>query len=282
MGMPFDVSKCLVYNEVKIDIVPQNGISVVQMNGISADRCTTCSGMMHITTVDEKGYRRVQPCPGAMRMHCIDLYNQAKVPARYAGATFESFNAYTPQLDAIVGELKSSMARFRPGMKGRAFVGPPGTGKTHLMSAIIRKLTLEQGIPCRYVEFSHMISEIRSLYNENQSDTRFLGHLSTVPVLFIDELGKGKCNEFELRIIDELTSKRYNDPSLSTFFASNYRPASMLGNTYNPGMIQDKSYQTMDSLESRVGDRVASRIFEICDFVPLVGRDYRQQFQNRR
>ena len=66
--------------------------------------------------------------------------------------------------------------------------------------------------------------------------------LFTIPVLFLDELGKGRGtpNDFELRTIDEIVNRRYDNPDLTTFFASNYCDRATSGyqvyckNGYNP------------------------------------------------
>src|SRR5690606_10783657 len=125
--------------------------------------------------------------------------------------------------------------------------------------------TLDKAIGCGFVEFTHLLGELRRLYSEGRSETEILAPLAAIPVLAIDELGKGRSNDFELRIIDELVSRRYNDTAVSTFFTSNYAPGGQRPDT------------TVESLADRIGERVESRLYEMCEFIPLTGNDYRQK-----
>ena len=69
--------------------------------------------------------------------------------------------------------------------------GDVGRGKTHLMVAMIRELIFRHGIPCRFIEFSRLLSMLKEGYSSGRSDAPLLSDLSEIPVLAIDELGKG-------------------------------------------------------------------------------------------
>ncbi len=85
-------------------------------------------------------------------------------------------------------------------------------------------------------------------------------------MLVIDELGKGRSNEWELNILDQLISKRYN-ASRMTLITTNYVTREIAKATGNSDEI----------LEVRVGERIASRLFEMCELIHLEGRDYRKE-----
>ena len=111
---------------------------------------------------------------------------------------------------------------FLPGDRGFLLHGPPGGGKTHLMTAFLHRITLEKGIHARFVEFSHLLSSLRQQFDQGKGDTAILQPLVEVEVLSIDELGKGVNNEWQLSVLDELISKRYN-LGRTTLFTSNYQ-----------------------------------------------------------
>ena len=85
-------------------------------------------------------------------------------------------------------------------------------------------------------------------------------------VLVIDELGKGRSNEWELNILDQLISKRYN-ASKKTVITTNY-----VSSDIARGIGEEK-----EILEERVGERIASRLYEMCEFMHLEGKDYRKE-----
>jgi len=98
-----------------------------------------------------------------------------------------------------------------------------------------------------------------------------LSPLVDVDVLAIDELGKGRNTEFEGTVVDEVVSRRYN-ANTTLLGTTNYEPGPSTGygsaNLSRPG-------STAPRLVDRLGDRVYSRIEEMCDFVGVQGDDYR-------
>ena len=85
------------------------------------------------------------------------------------------------------------------------------------------------------------------------------------------ELGKGRLSDWELTIIDEVVSRRYNAMGC-TLATTNYGPGSPTGAAPPNLSTTQNSGQT---LGDRVGDRVYSRLLQLVDFVEDAGRDYR-------
>lgn len=257
---------CLLMSAA-VEVVPEASLAVARHAAVELRACKHCDGLGYISAVDERGYRTVRPCAGIIREARIERFNHARIPARYHAASLESFTLRAPGHAPVLSALTHYTEGFAPGQKGRCFSGGVGIGKTHLLVGVLRYLTLEKGIPCRYVEFTHLLAELRRSYSENRSESEILGPLAEVPVLAIDELGKGRCNEFELRIVDELISRRYNDSSLTTLFATNYYPSAVLRSRSEGGQVE--------SLADRIGERSESRIYELCEFIFLDGSDQR-------
>jgi DNA replication protein DnaC len=87
-------------------------------------------------------------------------------------------------------------------------------------------------------------------------------------------LGRGRGSPFEMETLDELIARRYN-AGRTTLFATNYsleperkaRPQSRSG--YRS--TQEEAGQPRDTelLRDRVGERIYSRLCEMCEFVSL-------------
>jgi len=45
-------------------------------------------------------------------------------------------------------------------------MGPPGTGKTHLMTGFAYQCTISQGISCIFQSFAELLSELRQGYSD--------------------------------------------------------------------------------------------------------------------
>lgn len=255
--------------------------------------CPACEGHEYYYETNEKGYEVAKRCPvcGSLKQR-ITAFNDARLPRRHSHSTLgDDFRTHYPGPGGVQGEPIGNLprARFRiynwakgflPGEKGFLLHGTVGTGKTHLLAATLRHLTLEMGIPCRFVEFTHLLSEIKEQFDQGRGETAVLAPLIDVPVLAIDELGKGRNSEWQLSIIDEIISKRYNR-SLTTLFTTNYPVLDrglLAGGVDDPDFHRNATYST---LPERVGERVFSRLFEMAEFIEIDAPDFRKESQGR-
>lgn len=208
------------------------------------------------------------PCECHQWDERIHLFNQASIPRRYANADLESTEDVTESVRAAKIECMNLTMGFEPGDRGLGLSGHVGTGKTHLLAAVARALTLDNAIAVRFVEFTHLLSEIKQGYEQGRGESDLLAHLVDVPVLIIDELGKGLATDWQNAILDELISKRYNR-SVTTLFSTNY-PFEI------SGRVSPKSdaFERV-TLAQRIGARMASRLREMCAFRAIDAPDYR-------
>lgn len=166
--------------------------------------------------------------------------------------------------------------------RGLVLHGKVGRGKTHLMVAMLRELVIRYGVSVRFVEFSHLLADLKSGFDHGLGAARLIDPLVRVDVLAIDELGKGRNTEFEGTVLDELISRRYN--AAGTILATtNYAPdAPPTGRaTANAAAVVLES-QKQPSLVDRVGPRVFSRLQEMSDFLEVGGPDHRRLSRERR
>lgn len=273
-------SQCMLLQAGSIEVVPEGAYAVAKRpTNYAIHACVPCEGQAHIAHYDERNYRYIRPCPGALLDRRMELYNKARIPARYAHAQLSTFTPTHASHPAIMEELGAYLHAFTPGDPGKIFMGDVGTGKTHLLVATLRHLTLNKGIPCRFIEFTHLLSNLREQYSQNKGEGEILGPLAEIPVLAIDELGKGRNSDFERRILDELISRRYNDASLTTLFTTNYHNRSDSTVSFHAPQAASKG---REYLGDRIGARVESRIYEMCEFVSLAGEDFRVRLHHNK
>lgn len=224
--------------------------------------CPDCDDVGYAFRRDERGYEGVVPCQCTALDRRVRLFNQARLPARYHAATFQSFQKIDPAKGAARANAYRFASSFVPGDRGVLYYGPCGTGKTHLMVAILRHLVLMRGVAVRFIEFMHLLSDLRATFGDAGRAEDVMAPLVSVAVLAVDELGKGRGSEWELQVLDEIISKRYN-AGRTTLFTSNYYP--------HPDIEGEPS------LSERVGERIYSRLTEMCHLQHLGGEDFRRR-----
>ncbi len=116
---------------------------------------------------------------------------------------------------ALIYELAT--ARFIGQREDALFLGPPGTGKSHLAQAIGRA-AIQQGYRVLYREAHTLLEE---LAEATLAETRkaYLAELTVVPLLIIDDLGMRKLPHTAAEDLLEIIMRRYE--RASTLLTSN-------------------------------------------------------------
>ena len=145
---------------------------------------------------------------------------------------------FNKKLDrALVFELATG--RFLSKAEDALFLGPPGTGKSHLVQAIGRAVIL-QGWEVAYRE-AHVLLE--ELADATLDGTRkdYLKRMQKVPLLVLDDLGMRQLPKTAAEDLLELVMRRYE--RTSTVFTSNRAVdewGKLLGDSTATGALLDR------------------------------------------
>ncbi len=228
---------------------------------------------------DDGGYSLAVPCrvcsePEKRRKY----FDAARLPGRFHDATLVGFEPLDT-LRRVRQRIYRFAHEFQEGDRGLILYGEPGRGKTHLLVGILRYLLLHRRVRARYVEFMHLLTDLRASF-EKGSTAAVMAPLIEIPLLAVDELGKGRSSrragnagpapevsEWVGDVLDELISKRYN-AGHTTLFATNFYPG-------------DRVKPSIPTLGERVGPRIYSRLIEMCEQVHIGGDDYRLKLSKR-
>lgn len=245
--------------------------------------CPCCGGRGHAyqtreetfsAKVGPRTYEVLVPCSCRSLHRRMDLFSRTQLPGVLAKADFDSYRASNEAQDRAKKVAQAFALGYSGARASKGFVlsGPVGTGKTHLLAASLSHLTLELGVESSYVEISLLYATIRRGFQEGKSGGEIIGPLSQVEVLAIDELGKGRGSPFELETLDELIARRYN-AGKTTLFATNYSLSAKRDSVRTAagyrGTEEAQPARDSELLRDRVGERIYSRLCEMCEFVEL-------------
>jgi DNA replication protein DnaC len=238
-----------------------------------AGACELCEGRGRRLVLDvADGEQRMARCRCQVVPDRIHLFDGIGLPAIYKGASFMTFDPTRPGARPGWVAATTWVEQYRPGDHNRGLVlhGDVGRGKTHLLAAILREMAFRYGVRSRFLEFSELLTTLKTYFDAGKGAQAHLGGLVGVEVLGIDELGKGRNSDWERQVIDELISRRYSG-MFTTLATTNYEPKQGTGrrDRHNLAVVE------RETLEDRVGARVYSRLKQMCNFAPVLGEDQR-------
>ncbi len=249
--------------------------------------CPICHGQKGYEVEKENGDVFWEVCECQEFKQNLELLNRAKIPARFARTTLSSFVIMDRSQENVLLYLvkfintwkKKKQTSLQQLMKQSfLLMGPTGVGKTHLMVGFLRQLVLTHSLSARFLDFGDLLTTLKEQYKKGLTDTEIIQPLLSVDVLLIDDFAKGRNTQWELGIIDLLISTRYNKNKI-TLITTNYTNNSetTLREKYrNTSNLNFGNDYTWDTLEERVGERVYSRLLEMCQFFFITGFDFRR------
>jgi len=244
--------------------------------------CPVCQGRGYLFSESERGISTMTDCECTQLNKRLKLLGEAGIPAKFADSKLETYHPVHASQRLALRVARDFVADFGKSAQGLLFMGRPGLGKTHLAVGILKDLVLERGVECRFVDFFQLLSDIRYGYSRDLSEQAIINPYVHARVLVIDELAKGRNTEWEHTMLDQIISHRYNAADRVTLFTTNFtdQPDDKKPKKPDPDERVDpsKAYaerMTAGTLTERLGDRIYSRLTEMCRFVKLEGEDYR-------
>jgi DNA replication protein DnaC len=228
--------------------------------------------------------REVMRCQCRVRDRAERLLAAAHIPTRYEHCELGSFK-YDPEDAAqkCIGDARFLAGRFveeYPTDKtGLLFVGTVGVGKTHLSVAIIKALIREKGIHCLFCDYRELLKSIQNTYNSSVQATEMeiLRPVFDAEVLVLDELGAVRSSDWVFDTVNYILNSRYND-NKTTIITTNFPDAAERARADDDS---PRSYSAAEraarreTLGDRIGERMRSRLHEMCKKVEIEGSDYR-------
>jgi DNA replication protein DnaC len=204
------------------------------------------------------------------------LLTQANIPIRHEKSDFLNYSTGSNNVAAAAkGALQNWTLQYPLDRTGFLLIGPSGVGKTHLSVAIIRALT-KKGISCLFCDYRDLLKQIQNSYNPSVQTTELelLRPVFKAEVLVLDDLGAVKPTQWVWDSVSIVLNTRYND-SRTTIVTTNFEDGPAKANGISPTQAAVRE----ETLGDRIGERMRSRLFEMCRLVRVDGKDYREKFR---
>lgn len=256
------------------------------------DVCPRCggSGLNFVRRPD--GEQFAAECGCRIERRAALRLQQARIPARYAHCEIENFETAFRSADPSLGVALMSARRFVEDYpaatdgRGLLLTGDIGAGKTHLAVGILRQLIEQRGAIGLFCDYRDLLKQIQNSYNPQVATTELeiLRPVFDAEVLVLDELGAVKPTDWVWDTVAHILNTRYNDKR-TTIITTNYANlAPTLAQTAGGETPRGAALRAMreESLGDRIGERMRSRLQEMCITVVMQGEDFRQKVRRAR
>ena len=162
---------------------------------------------------------------------------------RFREATFDTFRATTAEQAAALNASRAFIDEMRMDHWGAPWlIGTPGTGKTHLASAMVRSFIEQWDLFALYTTPRDLVRSIRATWNRGAEEREevVIDRLVYAPLMVLDEVGVSHGTDNELAQLFDVIDKRY----------AHRRPVVLVSNL------------TATEIRTALGDRLYDRMRE--------------------
>lgn len=271
-----------------------SGWKVVERTTLGARAVAAAQGAQASVAAGESRTVWAVPCDCTQGDRSERTLVRARIPERYRHCDFENFETdidieQVPreQLETwnrSLAHAKLIVRRFAEEFTpeaehGLLLMGPCGVGKTHLAVSALKEI-VQRGHGGLFYDYRELLKEIQDSYNAVSQSTEMsvLEPVLTTELLVLDDVGSSKPSAWALETVGHVLNTRYNDKR-ATILTTNYLDADA-GASFGPSpptrVAGGRAPMIEDSLTDRVGQRIRSRLYEMCRTVEITAPDYRK------
>lgn len=236
------------------------------LRGGKTPACPLCGGTGFVVDAHE-GRSGARPCACRERQRGSLRRAAAQIPDRYSHCSLDSFqHLNNPSLQRALDVARKVVDLFPFADHGLLLMGPCGLGKTHLAVAVLRELVEAKGAWGLFTEFSSLLRRIQDTFDPRSETPSWAVMQPTLEaqVLVLDDLGATRTTPWVLETLGLILNERYNARRLTIVTTNRL----------------DAPPRAEEALADRIGERLASRLAEMCWTIRLEGADFRRTYRS--
>lgn len=194
-----------------------------------------------------------------------NAFKMAKMPPIYVGKTFADYEVTKENARAV----KVAKEFVENPQSGLYIYGSPGTGKTFL-AAIVAQELIHAGKTVIFGDVPSLLDDLKDTFDKKNSETlsNLTDLLCNVDILVLDDLGTENPTEWAVERIYTIVNRRYNAGDKPIIVTSNFDPNVLADRLNHPTKKESQN-------ESVTGDRIVSRLLQMCKGITIKGKDRR-------
>lgn len=184
--------------------------------------CPLCLNRGYFVRIKDDGTRHIDECSCMAKRRSLKRIEKSGLSELLESYTLDRWVTK----EAWQKTLSEMVKRYAENPKGWFFIaGRPGTGKTHLCTAL-SGILLNKGMETRYVLWRDLSVQAKAVVNREEEYHKIVEPLKRVRVLYLDDFFKtGKGQEptiGDVNLAFEILNNRYNDEKLITIISSEW------------------------------------------------------------
>jgi DNA replication protein DnaC len=257
----------------RVPLLLLEGVALLQTVDLMLEVCPRCDGMGMRVVVRPSGERFAEECDCRQTRKLSYAFNKCKIPPKYEDATLESYDVRFAGADQSLQMAQVVAKRFAddyPAMmtpgRGLMFSGSSGLGEDASGGRHPEGPGAGEALRGAFLLLPAVAERHPKLLESADffDRTADIGAgLSTPRCLVLDDLGSVKPTDWVWDMVSMVLNTRYNHKRM-TIVTTNFE--NLPAGTGGAGM----------TLGDRIGDRMRSRLLEMCREVKMRGADYRE------
>lgn len=180
--------------------------------------CAKCKNKGYFAFIDENGTARYAKCSCMAVRSSIRRIEQSGLSDMLEKCKLITYSTDRDWQKQVKAAAENYLSKGR----GKWFMisGTPGTGKTHICTAICGEI-LDRGLSVRYMIWRKDGPKLKALIGERDRYEKLMQEFADADVLYIDDFLKGSVSDADVNLAFELLNSRYiNRKAAGTIISS--------------------------------------------------------------